>query len=79
MSNRQLAIMLPTKSGTFSRVTTHGLIELSTICCGAKINFMPLYLESHCYIDNARNALVRLALDAGATDLLFIDDDIEFT
>lgn len=65
--------------GTISGATHRSLLIAREILNKADIPNDELNLEGSCYISHARNKLVADFLEGDGTDLIFIDDDVEFT
>jgi len=77
--SRTVFIATPTMSGDLCHEYVYGLLE-TQLDLIANRNITPVvqFIPGNCYVALARNQLVRMFLESGCDDLLFIDADLGF-
>lgn len=75
MRQRRLLIGTPMHDGRCDAYYTHALIATARLCMQAGIDMRELFITGDSIIQNARNDLVKAALEKDFDDLIFIDSD----
>ncbi len=78
MTNRRVLVGTPCYDGRIDVCYANALRQTEALCRSRGIEIVPIYLAYDALVQRARNDLVRLALEAGFGDMLFIDSDMEW-
>lgn len=78
MKNRKVLIGTPCYDGRLEAWYVNSMRRTEALLAGHGIEITPVYMSYDALVQRARNDLVRIAIENGFDDMMFIDSDIEW-
>jgi len=72
---RNVIVGAPAYNGTVGAYFTNSLVETCKVGLSKGMNIVPIFMAYDAMVQRARNDIVKIAMTADITDLVFIDED----